>query len=128
MRTNKRKKWWRFDASSCVCLGGPNTWKLEMARSISLARAREKHISSPTNKRQNSVTMMRRFLQFVLTALLLGCSEAQSYDYDQGGYEQGAYDSMDQDTLYHDYAARQQDKAAGAGYVSSSVATWKSVL
>jgi len=48
---------------------------------------------------------------FLLVAALLWCnSHAQQYD--QGGYGQEEYS---QDNLYHDYAARQEQKDAGVG-------------
>jgi len=51
---------------------------------------------------------MRLLSILSVVALLLQQSHAQQYDYEQ---------DYAQDNLYHDYAAKQQEKAVGGGYV-----------
>ena len=54
---------------------------------------------------------MMRILNFLLLSILVVSSSAQSYDYQEGGYDQ----DYSQDNLYHDYAMKQQEKEANAG-------------
>lgn len=56
---------------------------------------------------------MMRILNYLLLSILVVSSSAQSYDYQEGGYDQ----DYSQDNLYHDYAMKQQEKEANAGWV-----------
>jgi len=73
-------------------------------------RKNTNHTTKMSKMRQPRSRRMRSSL-FLLVAALLWCnSHAQQYD--QGGYGQEEYS---QDNLYHDYAARQEQKDAGVG-------------
>lgn len=54
---------------------------------------------------------MVRILNFLLLSIFVVSAGAQSYDYQDGGYDQ----EYSQDSLYHDYAMKQQEKEVGAG-------------
>ena len=53
----------------------------------------------------------RCLLLAVISILALPSSSAQQYD----EYDQGYSQDYTQDSLYHDYAMKQQEKDAGAG-------------
>ncbi|CAJ1955251.1 unnamed protein product [Cylindrotheca closterium] len=54
---------------------------------------------------------MIRILNFLLLSILVVSASAQSYDYQDGG---GYDEQYSQDSLYHDYAMKQQEKDVGA--------------
>jgi hypothetical protein len=74
---------------------------------------------------QHKSTTMKIFSGFplavflTLLSLLVSPCTVTGQQYDQGGYDQGYGDQDDfaQDNLYADYAAKQQEKAVGGGYV-----------
>jgi hypothetical protein len=63
-------------------------------------------------------------------SLLIAPSTVTGQQYDQGGYDQGYGDQDDfaQDNLYADYAAKQQEKAVGGGYVLHDISFYCSFI
>ena len=49
------------------------------------------------------------------SSVLAQAQDYQGYDQDQGYYEQDEYYGGGDDSLYHDYASRQEAKAQGGG-------------
>ena len=49
------------------------------------------------------------------SSVLAQAQDYQGYDQDQGYYEQEDYYAQGDDSLYHDYASRQEAKAQGGG-------------